>query len=124
MAVVYESLIRFITYTLIFSAIILILYFLKSSKRLEEWERRIFMVVLFYVVHEISFFLEEPFIYQLTGMLFVVGLVYSLFYVFSFEMKIKMAETKIKDAEEERKKFLQGLEEIRGIKEIREKLKK
>jgi hypothetical protein len=50
-------------------------------------------------------------------MLFIISLLYSLFYVFTFEKKIA-------DIEEQRKEFLKGLEEIRSIKEIREKLKK
>ncbi len=105
--------------TLAFTLLILALTIniLFTAKKKQEWERRILAVVLFFAVHELAFFLKDPFISQLTDMLFVISLLYALMYVFAFEKKIS-------DMEETRREFLNGLEEIRNIKEIREKLKK
>jgi hypothetical protein len=107
----------FMTLALIFLILALTLNILLSAKKKQEWERRILVVVLFFAIHELTFFLKEPIISQLTDMLFVISLLYALMYVFAFEKKIA-------NIEEQRKEFLKGLEEIRNIKEIREKLKK
>ncbi|MFQ5887179.1 MAG: hypothetical protein ACE5HY_00610 [Candidatus Hydrothermarchaeales archaeon] len=115
MAIAYESLIKFTTLGLIAVVLLLILYYIRVSRLLEEWERRILVAVLFFAVHELSFFLNEAFIYQLTNMLFIIALLYSLAYVFSFERKLK-------ELEELRGELLKYLEEVREIREIRKKL--
>lgn len=117
MASIITNLEGFMTLALILLILALTINILVSAKKKLEWERRILAVVLFFTVHKLAFFLEEPIISQLTDMLFVISLLYALMYVFAFEKKISSIE-------EQRKEFLTGLEEIRNIKEIREKLKK
>ena len=120
MVLTYESLIRLVEVGLTVIATILVilaLYYIRSFKRREKWEQRLIILALLFIVHELSFFLEERFISQLTEMLFIIGLLYALAYVFTFEKKMK-------DIEEQRKEVLKGLEEIRDLKGLREKLKK
>ncbi len=108
---------RFITLALIGIILAVVVSAFRSVRRTEEWERRIIILVLFFAIHELTFFLEDAFISQLTNMLFVISLLYALLYVFSFEKKLA-------EIEEQRKEFLSGLEELRNMKELREKLKK
>ncbi len=117
MASVTANLEWFTTLALILLILVLTIHILFTAKKKQEWERRILAVVLFFAVDELTFFLNDPFISQLTNMLFVISLLYALMYVFTFEKKIA-------EMEEARQEFLKGLEEIRNIKEIREKLKK
>lgn len=107
----------FMTLALILLILAITLNIILSARKKQEWERRILVVVLFFAVHELAFFLKDPFISQLTDMLFIISLLYALMYVFAFEKKIA-------NIEESRREFLKGLEEIRNIKEIRDKLKK
>ncbi|RMF89993.1 MAG: hypothetical protein D6733_05015 [Methanobacteriota archaeon] len=115
MAIAYEALTEFITLFLTVAVLAVIVYSIRGFRLMEEWERRILIVVLFFAIHEMSFFLGEAFIYQLTNMLFVVALLYALAYVFSFEKKLT-------EMEEQRKELLSYMEEIRDIKEIKKKL--
>jgi ABC-type dipeptide/oligopeptide/nickel transport system permease subunit len=120
MTQVLENIEWYMTIALIFLILVVTLYIfisVISAKKKQEWERRIIAVVLFFAVDELALFLKDPLISQLTNILFVISLLYALFYVFTFEEKIA-------NIEEQRKEFLKGLEEIRNIKVIREKLKK
>jgi Ca2+/Na+ antiporter len=117
MAIVYENLTNLVNLGLIVIIVLAIIYFVKGTKRAQEWERRIIIIILFFSVHELAFFLEDMLVSRLTEILFAISLLYALIYILSFERKLK-------DMEDERRDFLKNLEEIRSIQEIREKLKK
>jgi hypothetical protein len=112
-----QSLVTIIIALLVISIVALIIYFLRSYNRFEEWERRILAVILFFAIHELSVFIGDAFITQLTRILFNITLLYTLLYVIIFERKIKNIEA-------DRNEFLKSLDEIKNIKEIREKLVK
>lgn len=103
--------VNFINILLIFSVFALTVYYLKRKTRLEEWQRRILIVSIFYAVHQLSFFLDAL-IYQLTNMLFIISLFYAIVQVFAFESRVVKLEG-------ERKEFIQRLEKIRKTVELK-----
>ncbi len=110
MSVEINTLVDFITMLLIFTIVALTIYYLKKKSRLEEWQRRILIVSIFYAVHQLSFYLDEL-VFQLTNMLFIISLFYAIVQVFAFESRVAKLES-------ERKDFVKRLEKIRKTVEL------
>lgn len=78
--------------------VILCAYYIARRRRLDALSRRLVLVGLFYAIHEMSFFLFDPVIYELTKTLFFLTLFYALAYIISMNLKIEKGL-------EEREKF-------------------
>lgn len=63
------------------TVIALLFYYIIGHKTIDELSRRFLLAGFFFGVHELTFFLGDDFIYELTKMLFFLSLFYSLLYV-------------------------------------------
>ena len=113
MTLVGELVIEFVLLTLTLSLVISIIVILKSKTRFNEWERRIFISVFFFIVSELSGFINDVLIQQLARITFIVSLLYALMYVFTFEKTIH-------DLEKRRIEFIRNLSEMKDVSELQE----
>ena len=117
MTIINELVIEFVLLTLTVSLVISIIIILKSKTRLDEWERRIFISVFFFIVSELSGFISDVLIQQLARITFIVSLLYALMYVFTFEKTIR-------DLEKRRMEFISDLSEMEDLSELQEVVQK
>ncbi len=75
----------------------ILLYYLANSKKLDELSRRILLVGFFLSVHELTFFLLNPFVYELTKTIFYMTLFYVLIYLITVN---KETNKRLMEAEE------------------------
>jgi RsiW-degrading membrane proteinase PrsW (M82 family) len=94
--------------------VILCLYYIMRSKRLDELARRLLLVGFFFAVHELSFFLFDTFIYELTKTLFFLTLFYALVYIISVNAQINKRLEKEERISKELKERLSRLKEEVG----------
>lgn len=95
----------------VFTILVVVLYvaYVLRHKRLDELSRRLLFSGFFFAIHELTYFLGNAFIYEMTKMLFFILLFYSLHFVVTENMALK------KDLEEQRahnKKLKNLAEEI------------
>ncbi len=71
--------------------VVLLIVYIAKAKRMDELTRRFLLVGFFLAVHELSYFLLNGLIYELTKTLFFI----TLFYAFAFviNMHVKSAES-------------------------------
>ena len=63
------------------AVLIMLLYYFKARATLDELSRRFLFAGLFLGIHELTFFLGDTFIYELTKTLFFITLFYSLIFM-------------------------------------------
>jgi hypothetical membrane protein len=107
------GLVRLINYVLIAGIFVLLAYYLLRAKRLDEISRRLLLVGFFFAIHELSFFLNDPLIFELTNTLFFIVMFYALVYIASMSKRLEKKE----EADAEMLARLEKLrEELEGAK--------
>lgn len=101
-----DGVIRIINYILVGGIALLVAYYLYKAKELDEVSRRLLLVGLFFAIHELSFFLKDPIVFELTNTLFFIVMFYTLVYIATMNKKLEMKE--VSDTE-----MLQRLEKLR-----------
>jgi heme exporter protein D len=96
---------------IVFTLIVLALYvlYVLRHRRLDELSRRFLLSGFFFGIHELTFFMGDAFIYELTKMLFFISLFYSLLFIVRQNTNLK------KELEEQKarnKKLKERTEEI------------
>ncbi len=68
---------------IVFTVIVIALYvaYVLKHRKLDELSRRFLFAGFFFGIHELTFFVGDAFIYELTKMLFFITLFYSLAFV-------------------------------------------
>ncbi|MBU2560124.1 hypothetical protein KKA03_04435 [archaeon] len=87
---------------------IYILYVAKHRK-IDELSRRFILAGFFFGIHELTFFLGDPFVYELTKMLFFMVLFYSFLSVVTQNMGLKR---ELDEQKERNAKLKERAEEI------------
>lgn len=100
------GLVRLINYVLIAGIFALLAYYLLRAKRLDEISRRLLLVGFFFAIHELSFFLDDSLVFELTNTLFFIVMFYALVYIASMSKRLEKKEEA--DAE-----MLERLEKLR-----------
>lgn len=85
----YEGLIGIANVVLSLIVFAIVLYYLKVRSTLDELSRRFLLAGFFLGVHELTFFLKDDFVYELTKTLFFIALFYSLISVVRIKEKLK-----------------------------------
>jgi Ca2+/Na+ antiporter len=85
-----------------------ILYVVRHRK-IDELSRRFILAGFFFGVHELTFFLGDPFVYELTKMLFFMALFYSFLSVVTQNMSLKK---ELDEQKERNAKLKERAEEI------------
>lgn len=104
--IVDDGFVRLVNYVFIAGILILLSFYLLRAKRLDEVSRRLLLVGFFFAVHELSFFLNDPLVFELTNTLFFIVMFYALVYIASMNQRLEKKEK----ADEE---LLQRLEKLR-----------
>jgi Ca2+/Na+ antiporter len=76
---------------------------------MDELSRRFLLAGFFFAVHELTFFLGDDFVYELTKMLFFVTLFYSLLFVVTQNSNL---QKELEDQKARNKKLKEMTEEI------------
>jgi hypothetical protein len=93
-----------------FTILVVVLYvaYVLRHKTLDELSRRLLFSGFFFAIHELTYFLGNPFVYEMTKMLFFLVLFYSLHFVVTENMALrteldeqKVRNTKLKELTEE-----------------------
>jgi hypothetical membrane protein len=87
-----EGLVRLLNYVLIAGIFVLLVYYLLRAKRLDEISRRLLLVGFFFAIHELSFFLNDPMVFELTNTLFFIVMFYALVYIASMNKRLEKKE--------------------------------
>jgi glycerol-3-phosphate acyltransferase PlsY len=91
------------------AVLIMLLYYFKFRATLDELSRRFLFAGLFLGIHELTFFLGDSFIYELTKTLFFITLFYSLIFVVRHNSAIQEKLTEQETFNTELKKRLEDL---------------
>ncbi|MEE8403547.1 MAG: hypothetical protein V3R93_07310 [Candidatus Hydrothermarchaeaceae archaeon] len=87
----------------------MLIYYFKFHSTLDELSRRFLFAGFFLGIHELTFFLEDPFVYELTKTLFFIALFYSLMFIVRHNTSLKEKLEKQETFNEELKKRLEEL---------------
>lgn len=86
---------------IVFTIAVFVIYFyyIAAHKSLDELSRRFLLSGFFFVIHELTFFLGDAFVYELTKVLFFISLFYSLLFVVTQnqDLKKELAEQKARN---------------------------
>ncbi len=91
------------------AVLIMLLYYFKLRATMDELSRRFLFAGLFLGIHELTFFLGDNFIYELTKTLFFITLFYSLIFVVRHNSAIQEKLTEQETFNTELKKRLEDL---------------
>ena len=96
-----------------FSLVVLaiVIYYVKARGKLDELSRRFLIAGLFLGVHELTFFLKDDFIYELTKTLFFIALFYSLVYIVRHNTA---TDKKLEDQESSNSEMKKRMEELKN----------
>jgi hypothetical protein len=93
---------------LCFSVVVLVLfvYYLGRHRRLDELSRRLLLMGFFLGVHELTSFLHDPLIYELTKVIFFLTMFYALLYVVSNNVRVtERLEQQMREFDEIKKRL-------------------
>lgn len=76
-----ETIVGIANATLSAVVLLMLVYYIKFHNRLYELSRRFLFAGLFLAIHELTFFLNNPLVYELTKTLFFITLFYSLMFI-------------------------------------------
>jgi hypothetical protein len=95
----------------VFSLAVFALYFyyILVHKKVDELSRRFLLAGFFFCIHELTFFLGNDFVYELTKMLFFMALFYSLVFVVTKNADLKK---ELEEQKERNDKLKKSVEEI------------
>jgi glycerol-3-phosphate acyltransferase PlsY len=88
-AATYGGLIGLTNVGLSIAIFVILIYYFKLRTSLDELSRRFLLAGFFLGVHELTFFLGDDFVYELTKTLFFVALFYSLVYIVRHNVNMK-----------------------------------
>ena len=88
----------------------IVIYYIKARARLDELSRRFLLAGFFLGIHELTFFLKDDFIYELTKTLFFISLFYSLVYIVRHNTTLN---TKLKEHEKSNTELKKRLDELK-----------
>jgi hypothetical protein len=106
----YGGLIGLTNLTLSVIVFAILIYYFKVRSKLDELSRRFLLAAFFFGVHELTFFLVDDFIYELTKTLFFIALFYSLLYIVRHNVTLK---EKLEEHETLNKELKKRLEELK-----------
>ncbi len=67
----------------------MLIYYFKARSTLDELSGRLLLTGIFLGIHELTFFLEDAFVYELTKTLFFIMLFYSLVFIVRHNTTLK-----------------------------------
>jgi O-antigen ligase len=96
---------------LVLSIIVLaiLMYYFKVRNKLDELSGRFLLAAFFLGVHELTFFLGNPFVQELTKTLFFITLFFALIFIVQHNMALEENLTKQEKLNEDLKKRLDEL---------------
>lgn len=97
----YEGIIGTMNIGLGLTVLIIMLYYFMTHKTLDELSRRLLLTGFFFGIHELTFFLGDSFVYELTKILFFITLFYSLIFLIRHNaiLKERLEEQKVRNKE-------------------------
>ncbi len=76
-----ETIVGIANATISVAVLLILVYYLKFHTRLYELSRRFLFAGLFLGIHQLTFFLNNPLVYELTKTMFFLTLFYSLMFI-------------------------------------------
>lgn len=89
----------------------ILIYYIVVHRTMDELSRRFLLAGFFFGVHELTFFLGDAFVYELTKMLFFVALFYSLISVVTQNLTLKKELGEQRARNKELKKMAEEISE-------------
>lgn len=80
-ATTYEGLVGFTNLALSIVVLAILVYYFRVRSRLDELSGRFLLAAFFLGIHELTFFLGDPFIQELTKTLFFITLFFALIFI-------------------------------------------
>ncbi|MBU2560125.1 hypothetical protein KKA03_04440 [archaeon] len=94
--------------------ILILFYYFRVRSRLDELSGRFLLAGFFLGVHELTFFLGDPFVQELTKTLFFISLFFALLYIVQHNKTLETNITSQNELNEELKKRLDELKKEIG----------
>lgn len=79
--IAYEGLVGFTNLALSIVVLAILVYYLRVRSKLDELSGRFLLAAFFLGIHELTFFLEDPFIQEMTKTLFFITLFFALIFI-------------------------------------------
>ncbi len=106
----YDGIVGIANVVLSLLVLIMLLYYLKFRSSMDELSRRLLLAGFFLGIHELTFFLGNSFVYELTKTLFFITLFYSLMFIVKHNIVLK---EKLEENEMSNMELKRRLEEIK-----------
>jgi hypothetical protein len=105
----YEGLVEVTNIGLSLAVLAIAIYYFKARSKLDELSGRFLLAGFFLGIHELTFFLGDPFVQELTKTLFFITLFYALIFIVQQNTALEEDITKHGISNEELKKRLDEL---------------
>lgn len=105
----YEGLLVITNVGLSLAVLVIAVYYVKNRSKLDELSGRFLLSGFFLGVHELTFFLGDPFIQELTKTLFFITLFYALLFIVQRNAELEKNITEQEELNTELKKRLDEL---------------
>lgn len=108
-AATYEGIIEITNLALSLVVPAILVYYFRVRSKLDELSGRFLLAAFFLGIHELTFFLGDPFIQELTKTLFFITLFFALIYIVQHNKTMEETLTKQDELNEDLKKRLDEL---------------